>query len=98
MPVRSMSSNQPLNPGDPAPSFTATAVGGEYDGKTVSLKELKGKNVVLYFYPKDNTPGCTTQACGIRDLWTELSKNAVVFGVSVDSATSHTKFIKKHAL
>jgi peroxiredoxin Q/BCP len=93
-----MSSAHSLKPGDSAPSFTALAVGGECDGQQVSLEQLKGKNVVLYFYPKDDTPGCTTQACGIRDLWSELSKKAEVFGVSVDPAKSHAKFIKKHAL
>jgi peroxiredoxin Q/BCP len=62
------------------------------------LKDLRGKAVVLYFYPKDDTPGCTTQACGLRDVWRELSKKAVVLGVSVDSARSHTKFIEKHSL
>jgi peroxiredoxin Q/BCP len=91
-------SSQSLKSGDPAPPFTALAVGGEYDGQIVSLESLKGKNVVLYFYPKDDTPGCTTQACGIRDTWSELSKKAAVFGVSIDAAASHAKFIKKHAL
>ena len=62
------------------------------------MKDLRGKNVVLYFYPKDDTPGCTTQACGIRDAWSELSAKAEIFGVSVDPAASHSKFIRKHAL
>ena len=88
-----------LKPGDPAPAFTATAVGGEFgDGKTVSLADLKGQTVVLYFYPKDDTPGCTMQACGIRDAWPQLAKKAVLFGVSIDPAKSHAKFIHKHAL
>lgn len=87
-----------LQPGDSAPDFTATAVGGAYDGREVSLKSLKGKTVVLYFYPKDDTPGCTTQACGLRDAWPDFSGKAEVFGVSIDSAASHAKFIKKHTL
>lgn len=87
-----------LQVGDRAPAFTAKAVGGEYDGQTVSLAKLKGKTVVLYFYPKDSTPGCTTQACGLRDVWRELAAKAVVFGVSTDSAASHAKFIAKHEL
>ncbi|HYR57083.1 MAG TPA: thioredoxin-dependent thiol peroxidase [Chthoniobacteraceae bacterium] len=88
-----------LKPGSKAPAFTATAVGGEYgDGQTVSLKDFKGRTVVLYFYPKDDTPGCTTQACGLRDAWAQFAGKAVVFGVSVDPAKSHAKFIEKHAL
>jgi peroxiredoxin Q/BCP len=87
-----------LKPGDKAPAFTGLAVGGSYDGQRVSLAKLRGKTVVLYFYPKDDTPGCTAQACGVRDAWPELSKKAEVFGVSPDSAARHTKFIKNHAL
>jgi peroxiredoxin Q/BCP len=87
-----------LEAGDRAPAFTALAVGGPHDGETISLKDLKRKHVVLYFYPKDNTPGCTTQACGIRDVWRELTKRAEVFGVSVDDAKSHGKFIAKYEL
>lgn len=88
-----------LKPGDPAPAFKTTAVGGRYgDGQTVSLRDLDGQTVVLYFYPKDDTPGCTTQACGLRDAWREFEKKAAVFGVSIDSAKSHQKFIAKHAL
>src|SRR6187401_2213606 len=88
-----------LNVGDPAPDFTATAVGGKYGaGQTVSLQQLRGKNVVLYFYPKDNTPGCTVQACSLRDAWPDLGERAVIFGVSPDSAASHGKFIQKHTL
>jgi peroxiredoxin Q/BCP len=86
--------------GSPAPSFqNAPVVGGEYPaGATVSLDDFKGRTVVLYFYPKDDTPGCTTQACALRDGWTDISAKAAVFGVSVDSVKSHEKFIKKHAL
>ncbi len=88
-----------LQVGDKAPAFTAVAVGGEYgDGKKVSLSDFKGKNVVLYFYPKDDTPGCTTQACALRDAWKEFAGKGIIFGVSVDSAKSHAKFIAKHEL
>lgn len=93
-----MPSPSQLQPGDKAPDFNALAVGGDFDGKRVSLRDLRGKVVVLYFYPKDSTPGCTTQACGLRDAWRDLAKKAVVFGVSVDSAKSHAKFIEKHSL
>lgn len=87
-------------PGDMAPDFTATAVGGEYgEGRPVRLSELRGRTVVLYFYPKDDTPGCTTQACALRDRYSHLSEHdAVVFGVSVDSPASHRKFIDKFDL
>ena len=88
-----------LQPGDQAPTFQATAVGGEYgDGKTVSLSDFKGHTVVLYFYPKDDTPGCTKQACGLRDAWQDFAGKAVIFGVSIDPAKSHTKFIAKYSL
>ena len=88
-----------LAPGTIAPSFTATAIGGPYgDGQTVSLEDFKGRTVALYFYPKDDTPGCTTQACGLRDAWAQFAEKAVVFGVSVDPAKRHAKFIAKYAL
>lgn len=88
-----------LTPGSKAPAFTATAVGADYgDGQTVSLADFKGRTVVLYLYPKDDTPGCTTQACGLRDAWSRFEGKAVVFGVSIDPAKSHAKFIRKHAL
>ena len=91
-------STQPT-PGTKAPDFKAAVVGGEYpEASTVKLSALKGGNVVLYFYPKDDTPGCTKQACALRDGWTQISKKAKVFGVSIDSVKSHEKFIKKHAL
>jgi peroxiredoxin Q/BCP len=84
---------------DAAPAFRAMAVGGEYgDGREVSLSDFRGSAVVLYFYPKDDTPGCTVQACGIRDAWSELKNRAKVFGVSADPATSHRKFIDKFNL
>ena len=85
--------------GDPAPSFSATAVGGKYGaGQVVRLEDLRGAPVVLYFYPKDDTPGCTAQAYGLRDSWSELEGRAEIFGVSVDSAASHEKFIAKYQL
>ena len=96
-----------LDAGDKAPAFTARAIGGEYgeSGKNVSLDEFSGRPVVLYFYPKDDTPGCTTQACGLRDAWKELSARlsgarhrGILFGVSTDSAARHAKFIKKYDL
>jgi len=89
-----------LQVGDKAPSFTTTAVGGKYGtGTSLKLSDLKGENVVLYFYPKDDTPGCTTQACGIRDAWSEIkATGAHLFGVSIDPVKSHEKFIVKFDL
>ena len=75
-----------LQAGDVAPDFTATAVGGRYgEGEIVSLKQFRGRPVVLYFYPKDDTPGCTTQACALRDAWSDFADRAEIFGVSIDS-------------
>ena len=88
-----------LQPGTPAPAFHAVAVGGPYgNGTPVRLADVAGQNVVLYFYPKDDTPGCTTQACALRDSWARLQGKAVLFGVSIDSPQSHKKFIKKFDL
>ncbi len=88
-----------LNPGSPAPAFEAPVVGGSYScGETISLAALKARPVVIYCYPKDDTPGCTKQACALRDGWSSIQKKAHVFGVSIDSVKSHQKFIKKHAL
>ncbi|MDP9100150.1 MAG: peroxiredoxin [Verrucomicrobiota bacterium] len=85
--------------GDNAPPFRAVAVGGEYgEGREVGLEDFHGAPVVLYFYPKDDTPGCTVQACSLRDSWSSLHGLAKVFGVSVDSARSHGKFIEKYQL
>ena len=85
--------------GDSAPDFAASAVGGKYGaGKIVRLKDFRGTPVVLYFYPKDDTPGCTAQACGLRDAWSEFEGRAEIFGVSTDSAASHEKFIARHQL
>ena len=84
-----------LKEGDKAPEFTAKTNTGEQ----LSLRELKGKPVVLYFYPKDDTPGCTTQACGLRDAYDDFRKaGAVVLGVSPDPVKSHVKFITKFQL
>ena len=81
--------------GKPAPDFTLTSDSGEQ----VSLESLRGQPVVLYFYPKDDTPGCTTQACGIRDAWGEFERaGAVVLGVSPDDERSHVKFKEKYEL
>jgi len=88
-----------LAPGSKAPQFSSTAVGGAYGaGKKASLSEFKGQTVILYFYPKDDTPGCTTQACELRDAWPQFDGKVVVFGVSIDPAESHTKFIEKFSL
>ncbi len=85
----------PVEEGQPAPTFTLPSDTGE----PVSLAELRGTPVVLYFYPKDDTPGCTTQACGIRDVYGELERaGAVVLGVSPDDEASHAKFKEKYHL
>jgi peroxiredoxin Q/BCP len=84
-----------LSEGKPAPSFTLAGA----DGEPVSLKDFAGKNVILYFYPKDDTPGCTKEACGFRDAWAEVKRlNAVVLGVSADTGESHRKFTAKYKL
>lgn len=84
-----------LNIGDKAPEFTLE----DKDGKAVSLSDFAGKKVVLYFYPKDNTPGCTRQACAFAGLYGEFQKKGVeVIGISRDSAASHSRFAEKHAL
>jgi thioredoxin-dependent peroxiredoxin len=81
--------------GEPAPDFTLTSDAGE----SVSLSDFRGKPVVLYFYPKDDTPGCTAQACGIRDAYGEFEgAGAVVLGVSPDSVKRHVKFREKYGL
>ena len=81
--------------GEKAPDFTLP----NQDGENVTLSQYKGKNVVLYFYPKDMTPGCTTQACDFRDNYSEFEKlNTVVLGVSPDPIERHQKFIEKHGL
>lgn len=84
-----------LKEGDPAPPFTVMTSGG---GK-VSLADFKGQNVILYFYPKDDTPGCTKEACAFRDDYEQFKKRgAIVLGVSTDPVKSHDKFIEKYKL
>jgi peroxiredoxin Q/BCP len=84
-----------LGVGEPAPDFTLTAD----DGSVVSSSGLAGTRYVLYFYPKDDTPGCTTQACSLRDSWSRVTDTGVtLFGVSPDSVKSHAKFRDKYAL
>ena len=84
-----------LKEGDKAPKFTLPSS----DGGDVSLKNLKGKSVILYFYPKDDTPGCTKEACDFRDLRKKFqAANAEIYGVSFDSINSHKKFITKFKL
>ncbi len=94
-----MTMSKELQPGDAAPNFHAVAVGGKYgEGTPVSLADFAGKTLVLYFYPKDDTPGCTAQACGLRDEWGQFEGRAEIFGVSIDPPKSHRKFIDKHTL
>ena len=84
-----------IEAGRKAPEFSLPSS----DGKTVSLKALRGRKVVLYFYPKDDTPGCTKEACAFRDTHAEILRaGAVVYGVSPDSVASHEKFRSKHKL
>ncbi len=84
-----------LEPGKKAPDFTLLSDSGE----KVKLSDFRGKTVVLYFYPKDDTPGCTKEACAFRDLQAELQKrNAVVLGISADDVASHGKFRDKYQL
>jgi thioredoxin-dependent peroxiredoxin len=84
-----------LQPGEQAPPFTL----GDVTGREVSLEDFAGRDVVLYFYPKDDTPGCTKEACGFRDAWDELQAlGVVVLGVSADDAQSHRRFIARYRL
>jgi thioredoxin-dependent peroxiredoxin len=84
-----------LSEGEVAPAFSAATNGGG----SVTLAELKGKNVILYFYPKDDTPGCTKEACAFRDQYAAFQKKgAVVLGVSVDPVKAHDKFVEKYKL
>lgn len=88
-----------LKPGDPAPNFRAIAVGGEFgEGSPIQLSDYFGEQIILYFYPKDHTPGCTTQACKLRDEWAEFGSHASLFGVSIDSPESHREVIQLHSL
>jgi thioredoxin-dependent peroxiredoxin len=84
-----------LKEGDKAPDFAASTQSGD----KVALSDFRGKRVVLYFYPKDDTPGCTKEACGFRDAFAMIKqRGAVVLGVSTDSAKSHAKFVEKYKL
>src|SRR2546425_6842743 len=84
-----------IQEGKAAPAFTLA----DAKGKEVSLADFAGRNVILYFYPRDDTPGCTKEACGFRDAWKEIGKlEAVVLGVSADGEASHQKFIAKYKL
>jgi len=84
-----------LQIGDVAPNFS----GVEQNGKNLSLSDLKGKRIILYFYPKDNTSGCTAEACSLRDGYTDLAELGFeIVGVSPDTAQSHLKFAQKHNL
>ena len=84
-----------LQIGDPAPDFTLP----DQDGNPVSLSGLKGQRVVIYFYPKDDTPGCTKEACNFRDQWSAFEQHGIrVLGISKDGAASHNKFIAKYSL
>lgn len=84
-----------LNEGDKAPAFS----GKNQSGDTITLDQFSGKKLILYFYPKDNTPGCTAESCNLRDHYQELlGKGFEVLGVSPDSEKSHQNFIKKHEL
>lgn len=84
-----------IEEGKAAPAFTLPDAGGN----KVALKDFKGQTVVVYFYPKDDTPGCTKEACGFRDLWQDIRKTgAVVLGISPDDAASHARFTAKYEL
>jgi peroxiredoxin Q/BCP len=84
-----------ISEGKKAPNFTLE----DADGKRVSLRDFTGRDVVVYFYPKDDTPGCTKEACGFRDSWSELQRaGVVVLGVSADPPASHAKFAAKYEL
>ena len=95
LPYMAANANSKVNEGDTAPDFTSPTNGGG----EVSLSQFRGQTVVLYFYPKDNTPGCNKEACGFRDAHDAITaKNTVVLGVSADTAAKHDKFIEKFGL
>jgi peroxiredoxin Q/BCP len=84
-----------ITEGKKPPAFTLT----DATGKRVSLDDFKGKDVVVYFYPKDDTPGCTKEACGFRDLWRDLQRaGVIVLGISADTPETHAKFAAKYKL
>ena len=84
-----------IEEGKAAPAFTLN----DTDGNRVSLSDFSGKNVIVYFYPRDDTPGCTKEACGFRDLWSEIqATNTVVLGISPDNEAKHRKFVDKYDL
>ena len=84
-----------IEEGKAPPAFTLK----DTDGNKVALKDLKGQDVIIYFYPKDDTPGCTKQACGFRDYWSDIQKlGATVIGISPDGPEAHRKFIDKYDL
>lgn len=84
-----------IEEGKPAPQFTLA----DADGNKVALKDFRDRNVIVYFYPKDDTPGCTKEACGFRDLWSDIEETgAVVLGISPDDGASHRKFADKYEL
>ncbi len=84
-----------LSPGDLAPQFTLP----DADGNLVSLSDFLAQRVIVYFYPRDNTPGCTTEACGFRDLYAKYqAQNLVILGISTDDGTTHTKFATQYQL
>ena len=85
----------PIEEGKAAPAFTLQ----DAAGNKVALKDLRGHNVIVYFYPRDNTPGCTKEACGFRDRWQDIQKqDTIVLGISPDSAASHQKFTAQYQL
>ena len=85
----------PIKEGKTAPAFTLA----DQDGEQVALKDFRGQDVIIYFYPKDDTPGCTKEACGFRDLFGEIqSEGAVILGISPDGQAAHEKFIGKYEL
>lgn len=89
----------PPSVGTRAPDFDLPVIGGGYgENARVRLADLAGSPVVLYFYPKVDTPGCIAQACGLRDAWAELSRKAKVFGISVDPIKKHARFQEKYGL
>ena len=89
-----------IKEGTKAPSFSLKGLSENNEERTYNLQELlkQGKDIVLYFYPKDDTPGCTTEACDFRDNFVRLKNKAIILGVSPDSVDSHKKFKEKHAL